>query len=290
MALSIGIEYTMDVWKTCLMEDGYPVELHTFSNAKDTLSYIEQLCMIYPDPIITITSASTITDQPLSSANEQGVLIPEAERQVMSLEELVRAMEAINSKSFPAPELNTLTTIPRYRKLSRGDMGSAATLCAVAALLHRMRQQEASWTEMRFLYLEVDRRSRSIVVIKDGQVVDGIHRLTLPAEYLAEEDETVIEEAFWEGLSQDLAGLMATHHFEDIVVIDRRSANGDGQEDIGKDAVIERFNTMYQFYHFPRNESEPEGFESVIGAAVIAEGLYHPGIAAEIVERLHIRL
>src|SRR5947209_5477078 len=146
---------------------------------------------------------------------------------------------------------------------------------------------------MSIIYLEVDDNARSIVVVKDGQVVDGLSK-NMPLELLDQgdgeqaDDVQMIEDAFWEGLTQDLAGLMAIHHFEDIVVMDRR-VSSESMPGSRKDDVIERLNDTYQFYHFPHGESEPDGFEPAIGAAIIAEGLYGPGLATEIVNRLQIK-
>lgn len=86
------------------------------------------------------------------------------------------------------------------------------------------------------------------------------------------------ERALWEGLTQDIAGLIAIHHIEDMVV------SGDFQEEF-----IERFAENYQVYLFPSSEADAPGFEGALGAAVLAGGLFLPGKAREIVDQLSIR-
>ena len=93
-----------------------------------------------------------------------------------------------------------------------------------------------------------------------------------------EELQSLYERAVWEGLTQDMAGLMAIHHIEDIVVLGKY-----------QDALSEYFADKYQVYLFPPNEADMVGREAALGAAIIAEGLYLPGLASEVVERLHIR-
>ena len=192
---------------------------------------------------------------------------------------------------YRLPPVNQLPDIPVFRRQHRRDMGGSDTLCATALLLYRMRMQEAIWSEMRFLYIDTDFGARSIVVVEDGRIVNGIgetsgtygSQTTTPerkepanwSDHL--EQEALAEQAFWEGLTQDLAGLMAIHHLEDIVVT--------GQL---KEAVIEKLEDRYQFYLFPYKGHEQVGFEAAIGAAIIAEGFYRPGLAAEVVERLQI--
>ncbi len=292
MTLSLGIEYNAECWKTCFMEDGRPLELHTFADVSSVLSYVEQLCLLYPEPVISISSpAGTRLTTTASLAQEQKT--GKDGQAYKELQAFLEGIQAINFTNYSAPAVPYLPSIPRHRKLNRGEMGTAMTLCSVATLLYRMRQQEANWTEMRFLYLEVDANSRSIVVVKDGQIVDGLSK-NIPLELLDQsdgeqvDDAQVIEDAFWEGLTQDLAGLMAIHHFEDVVVMDRRISNG-SMPGSRRDDVIERLNDTYQLYHFPHDESEPEGFEPAIGAAIIAEGSYGPGLAAEVVNRLQIK-
>ena len=279
MTMSIGIDYKAGMWKTCFTENGQTIELCTFADSGATLAYVEDICAFYPEPIIALSSTLETTLCSLQTLEEQ-ITTPD----MADLHTFLSVISSLNTKNFHLPALKNLKSVPRYRKRKRKDMGDADKLCSVATLLYRMRQQEAAWSEMRFLYLEVGEEDRSIVVIKDGRIVDGMTvRMEVDDE---EEDEQEREQAFWEGLSEDVAGLMAIHHFEDIVVIDRRSSL---QEKIDKSTVVDRLGDTYQFYLYPHGESEPEGFETAIGASLVAEGLFRPGLASEVVERLQVK-
>ncbi len=282
MAMSIGIDYKAGMWKTCFTENGQTIELCTFANSDAILAYIESICAFYPEPIIALSSTLETTLCSLQSL-EQEVLFSTPD--VADLHAFLTAIGSLNAKNFHLPALKNLKSVPRYRKRKRKDMGDADKLCSIATLLYRMRQQEAEWSEMRFLYLEVGEDDRSIVVIKDGRIVDGM-TVHMEADVDDDEDEQEREQAFWEGLSEDVAGLMAIHHFEDIVVIDRRSTL---QEKLDKSTVVDRLGDTYQFYLYPHGESEPEGFETAIGASLVAEGLFRPSLASEVVERLQIQ-
>jgi len=85
-------------------------------------------------------------------------------------------------------------------------------------------------------------------------------------------------EAFWEGLTQELAGLIAIHHIEDIVVLGKESAS-----------LIERLADIYHVYLFPHAHTEREGYEAALGAALLAEGLEQDSSARDVVNRLQIR-
>ncbi len=283
MTMSIGIDYKAGTWKTCFTENGQTIELCTFGNSDATLAYIESICAVYSEPIIALSSAleTTLCSMQALLEEQEHSATP---ADVADLHTFLVAIGSFNAKNFHLPALKSLKSIPRYRKRKRKDMGNTDKLCSVTTLLYRMRQQEASWPEMRFLYLEVGEDDRSIVVVKDGRIVDG---MTVDIEHVAEEDdEDEQEQAFWEGLAEDVAGLMAIHHFEDIVVIDRRSS---AQDTLKKSTVVDRLGDSYQLYLFPRSESEPAGFETAIGASLIAEGLFRPSLASEVVEHLQVR-
>jgi len=259
--------------------------MRSFHDTSSVLAYLQDICAFYPEPMITLSSTLAV-DGALTPLNalrvelKNGLTVQGNGRESKAVREFLIAMNSINLSSYSLPMVRNLPSVPTFRRQKRFDLGSSANLSSVTTLLYRMRQQEAIWQEMGFLYLDVDRSSRSILVVENGRIVNGLGVTAGYAAFVQEQNEGDYfedEEAFWEGLTQDLAGLLAIHHLEDIVVVGPR-----------KEAVIERFEDRYQFYDFPHSPCEQEGFEAAIGAAIIAEGLYSPGLAAEIVERLQL--
>jgi len=171
MTMSIGIDYKAGIWKTCFTENGQTIELCTFADSGAILSYIERICAFYPEPIIALSSTLETTLCSLQSLEQEDLFTTPG---VADLHTFLTTIGSFNARNFHLPALKNLKSVPRYRKRKRKDMGNADKLCSVATLLYRMRQQEAAWTEMRFLYLEVGEDDRSIVVIKDGRIVDGM--------------------------------------------------------------------------------------------------------------------
>ncbi len=293
--LSIGVHYNKGNWKTCLMENGHTLELRLFKDVCAALEYVQFHCAIFPEPVITLSINSGTYLTPVHTYAEgqlsEKTLNSDHIQREDDLNTFRIAVGSSSHNTFHLPPLNQLPDVPIFRRQHRLDMGGSDTLCATALLLYRLRRQEAIWQEMRFLYVDAGYDARSIVVVEDGRIVNGIGETSAtycsqatslernePANWSDHlEQEALVKQAFWEGLTQDLAGLMAIHHLEDIVVT--------GQL---KEAVIEKLEDRYQFYLFPYNEHEQVGFEAAIGAAIIAEGLYRPGLAAEVVERLQI--
>ena len=293
MVLNIGVDCRADGWKICLMEHGRVLELGSFPDSLAMLVYIQSMCAHYPEPTIAVSSDMNTCYAALHTMTEQQfyeMTLDQSNRPWgVSLKELLIGIGSMNLRSYCIPAIAYVDSVPAYRKLNRADMGTAGNLCAIATILSRMREREAAWSEMCFLYLEVGHATKSIVVVEDGYIVNGIgtQEHLYRGNWLdIQAGEALVEEALWEGLTHDLAGLMAIHHLEDIVVREQSTAAEDVRR---KDAVIERLGEQYQLYTFPGYEAGREGYDVAIGAAIIAEGLAGAGSMVEVVERLRIR-
>lgn len=288
MAVHIGIDYTPGQWRVCVLEEGRPADLRFFSTVDEMLGMLSQICASYPEPTMVVSLAVITPFVALADLSDE-----QLERLVqryhptpafLEVKTALQALRALSLHSYCAPSVEYLPAVPLHRFLLRSALGSADELCAVVNLLHHMRTQQATWEEMNFLFINTGENGTCILVIVDGRVINGIDTLqgsSLAAAYgslalaeTAEEELTeeergrretfqqALDEAFWEGLTQELAGLLALHHIEDLVVLGSRS-----------DRLIDRLADTYQIYLFPRLSSESTGYESALGAALLAEGL-----------------
>lgn len=302
MTVSIGIDYVPGQWRVCRVEQGQLAEFHLFGSAEEMLTVVRQLCAQYPEPTIVVAldvvtpfaPLPTLSDEQLEQLVQRyhpGSAFSEAR---MALQ----ALRALSLRSYCAPSVAYLPAVPLHRCLMRPALGSARAVCAVIALLHYMREQQATWEEMNFFCVDAGANGTSVLVIVNGQVVNGIDPLqgsSLPMiyNYLAELEgaegltgekhngrvdlQPVLDEAFWEGLKQELAGLLALHHSEDMVVLGAQSAR-----------LVERLADTYQVYLFPHAHTEREGYEAALGAALLGEGLEQDGASSGVVNYLQI--
>ena len=281
MALSIGIVRQGNTWKTCMTEQGKLVEQLTFENAMKTLAYLTQTCVQYPELTLAVSLACETPFQALRDATERQwealLTFPFNDWTISEAREFLIAVKEINLHSYLIPSMRYLPGIPLYRKLSSRSLGSSNDICVVAALLSRLREREATWSEMQLFCVQVNRQFKSIQALEDGCIVNSL-ATEIASNAFDMQMQVEYERALWEGLTQDIAGLMALHHIEDLVVL------GDYQEEF-----IDHFAENYQVYLFPSTEADTPGFECALGAAVLAEGLFLAGKAHEIVERLSIR-
>lgn len=259
--LSIGVDEQRGIWKTCLLEAHRVLELSSFEDTASVLAYLEQTCATYPEPIVMLS-------------------LDKNHWNAESLERFLIAIDSMNLNTYTVPPLRSLPGLPWHRKLMRDNLGEAHILCAAMTLLCRMRQREAIWPEMRFLFLEASGLNSNVIAIEDGRIVNGMTSVlfeTRGQQKRSDAEGDGAGEAFWEQIAQMLAGLLAVHHIEDVVILGDRT-----------DEVIAHFDGFYQFYLFPNDVQEQAGYEAAIGAALLAEGFYTSGIAAEVVERLQI--
>lgn len=281
MALSIGVVRHGNTWKTCMMEQGQLVEQHTFENTVQILSYLTHTCARYPEVTLAISLACETPFLALGDSNEQQweatLTFPFNDWTTSEACEFLIAIKESNLHSYLIPSMRYMPGIPLYRRLSPRSAGSSNDVCVIAALLSRLRERETTWPEMQLFCVQVNRQFKSIQALEDGYIVNSI-AIEVPSGVQDERMQAEYEKALWEGLTQDIAGLIAIHHIEDIVAL------GDFQ-----DAFIDHFAENYQVYLFPSTGADEPGFECALGAAVLAEGLFQTGKACEIVERLSIR-
>ena len=281
MALSIGVVRHGNAWKTCMMEQGQLLEQHAFENTMQTLSYLTHTCARYPELTLAVSLACETPFLALSDSTKRQweaiLTFPFNDWTTSAACELLIAIKEINLHSYLIPSMRYLPGIPLYRRVSHRSAGSSNDVCVVAALLSRLREREATWTEMQLFCVQANRQFKSIQALEDGYIVNSM-TTEIPSDVQDEPMRAEYERALWEGLTQDIAGLMAIHHIEDIVAL------GDCQE-----AFIDHFAENYQVYLFPSTGADTPGFECALGATVLAEGLFQVGKACEIVERLSIR-
>lgn len=176
--LSIGVDYTPGQWKICVVDQGQPTELHTFAVASEVLAFVSQICALYPEPTIVLSldvatpfsALQAFTDEQLDRLAQRYHPTPA----FPEVREVLQALRRLSLRSYCAPSVEYLPTVPLYRRLMRPVLGTANEVCAVVALLQHMREQEAPWPEMNFLYVNTGENGTCALVLKDGQLINGI--------------------------------------------------------------------------------------------------------------------
>jgi Protein of unknown function (DUF1464) len=280
MAVHIGIDCSSLPWKTCVAEHENILECSTFEDIADLYIYLESLHSKYPDASIALAIQPEIALMPLHIWYEDQQAQAYFDATAQTLNDFLIASKDFSPSGYLLPAIRYLPTIPAHRRLIRESLGSAGMLCIVMTLLHHMRQQGAVWSELTFGCLELMDAAYRLTMIREGQIIDGT-ALWQPFRAPAEVDgaDDLLEQVLLEQLSRELAGLMAIHHCEDIVLLDHTSG--------GRiDSIIEHFADLYQIFLYPPAIAALAGFEIARGASLLAAGLDQSGLAEEIVQQL----
>jgi len=290
MTISIGIDYTPGQWRVCSIESGKQAEFQVCPTVREMRALVSQVCALYPEPTIVMSFQVATAFHALAALSEaqldQLARHTHPASACTEVKEALQAVRSLSLRTYCAPSVAYLPALPAYRRLLRPALGSACEVCAVVALLRHMREQEASWPEMNFFYINAGVCGTCVLVIQEGRIVNGIGHVQgsqVPAGTHGQQAPALTEtehaeaQAYREGLRQDLAGLLAIHQVEDVVVLGAQSP-----------ALIEQLADSYQLYLFPHADSESVGNEAALGAALLAEGLELRGCAAEVVTRLQI--
>jgi hypothetical protein len=298
--LSVNLSYKPCHCEVSLMQNGNVLEYFIWEEMIDMLTYITQVVARYPGLLLVLvtdleTDLCSLADlfKQCGQQSKQGV-----QRQDTCLYDFLREVSALPIKCLHLPAVKYVLNVPLYRKRFFPTMGSPRAICALATLLYRMRQQDADWTEMTFFYLELQHTSYTVVVVKDGTVVDGVKfDVALQFEQIGSQSQEqradLLEAAFWERLTRDLAGLMAIHHIEEIVLRDEGNDRADMQYESSSNAqpirveeAIDRLGDSYKLYQFPQEGGEQPGCEIAFGAWLLTGGFLSSGHAAEPAQRL----
>jgi Protein of unknown function (DUF1464) len=286
MAICVGVDYAHEHWKVCVAENGVIVECVAFEYEAGLLTYLERLCSWYPEIILMLATSLETPFTPLHIFLAQHSSVGRSDYAIAQTLALSRkfllSVSELSCHSHVLPSVKFLPYVPAYRLLMRPRMGSARMVCLAVLLLYHMRQREATWDELNFIFLKLEQGAYHLLVVKNGQIVDGTGEWTVIRATGEEIEESFYQQALLEQLAYDLAALMAIHHSEDIVLLEDPVVGATRYQD----AIIEHFADYYQFFLYPQEETESHGFEVARGATIIAEGTHHPGLAADLIQRL----
>jgi predicted butyrate kinase (DUF1464 family) len=121
---------------------------------------------------------------PLKNVNElteKDILFTQLKFNQDNNDELIglgKVLNLLKNEKIPGiivPGVKHLTTVPRYRKVNRVDMGTSDKLCtAVTGIRDQMDLYNFSPKETNFILLEIGYAFNAVLAIEDGQIIDGI--------------------------------------------------------------------------------------------------------------------
>lgn len=312
---SLGIDYGTKSWKVALLQEEKVEDLREFEDSLQVLSYLDEVVAKYPSLPIVLPSGFGIPLKKVQEIQEQDIFemtLKKGEPRELGLGKFLEILKTRNIRAYCIPAVKLLPSIPIYRKINKIDLGTSDKLCSIA-FIEKTLLEKASWKGsssqnvdfqgMDFLMLEVGYAFTCLLVVKDGQIIDALggtagcmgpkSRGSIDGELaylynfdtkaqiysggfldLEEKFPGYGEKAFWESLEKELLAFMHFYHMDLILLTGRNKI-------WIQEKLADRYSTQIL-------QNDKEGFESAIGAAIIANGI-EGGIFENIVTHLGIK-
>lgn len=303
---SLGIDYGTKSWKIALLQGEDIKDLQEFEDSLQVLTYLDRVVSQHPLLPIVLPSGFGIPLKKIQEVKEADIFemtLKKGEPRELGLGRFLEAIKARNVHAYCIPAVKLLSSIPTHRKINKIDMGTSDKLCSLAFIEKVLLERGQPFQNMNFLILEVGYAFTCLLVVKEGRVIDALggtagcigpkSRGSIDGEvaYLYNFDTKAkiysggfldLEEkfpgcgemAFWEGLEKELLSFMHFYQINSILLTGRNKA-----------LIHEKLGSRYPTGML---QNDREGYESAIGAAILANGI-EGGIFENIIIHLGIR-
>ena len=295
--LSAGIDWQAGTWKIALWDEARAADLHAFARVSHLWEFLEETRLISAATPLVLPSGFGI---PVTRARD----LLDRDIREMVLDSLSTSPESLGNflaearrripMAFCIPAVKLLPTLPPHRKRNRFDLGTADMLCIAAWLFHSLERSGRDCAALAFLLMDVGSTGRALLAVQAGRITDGIGRTTPGLGRPALNDAQTLlaargfelqrardsrrhkEEpiAFWEGIAKESTPSWPDHTLPEAFI------TGEWHQE-----AAAALGGCLPCTALP---IPGEGYESALGAAVIAAGLTG-GATAWIVDRLGLR-
>lgn len=299
--LSLGVDFDTTAWRVAAWDEDRAADLHTFGSTEELWEFVDVLRSVHPATPLVLPSGFGVPLTRVAEIMDQDIFEMTLERRWQSTDTLGRFLAEARRRALRAyciPAVKLLPSVPPHRKLNRVDLGTSDVLCAAVWAIHCLSSAEHPRSTCDFVLLHTRPGARSLLVVRAGQVVDGIGANTGHPELGQSEpfcglasqpahDRTVnratgasdrvagySQEARCEALQKEVFALLGFHKLSRVILTGVRRA--------------EISQTLKEQLPIASLPTPPDGFEPALGAAVVAAGLTG-GPTAELVEHLGLR-
>ncbi|MFA5028370.1 MAG: DUF1464 family protein [Candidatus Methylomirabilota bacterium] len=305
--LALGIAPAPPGWRLAMWDEYRAARLHAVASTEELWRVLRDLQDAHPAmPAvlpsglgIPVTRAGDLLDQDIAEmappalpgdADGLAALLIEARRRI--------------PRALCIPAVKLLPTVPLHRKLGRTDLGGADALCIGAWALYCLQRTGVSLETICTLLLCRQSAVRTLLVIREGRIVDGLGESSLgllpprasgrggagrpadqrPVPFRARDPLTLREAerrlpegarlAEREAIRKEILGLAAHHGIHRLIALGAAGSEAGSDLDGGLERLI-----------LPE---AGKGFEAPLGGAILAAGLTG-GPTADLVDRLGLR-
>jgi predicted butyrate kinase (DUF1464 family) len=291
---SIGLDWRAGAWRVARWDEGQAADLQTFTRSDRLWDFLDEAGAASPaTPVVLpsgfgfpLTRAGHLLDRDIAEIT----LTPPTDVSGELAPFLVEARRRL-PRAFCIPSVKLLPSVPAHRKRNRIDLGGADVVCAGAWMLHCQTQAGGEASGASWLLLDVSADGRAFLAMQAGRAVDGIGRT---AAGLGEPTAAACRTAlaarglapprgrrpladpaeFWEAAAKEAHALLRYYELPWLVCTGERA--GEARAALGASVPL------------AAPPLPGPGYESALGAAVLAAGLTG-GPTAWIIDRLGLR-
>jgi predicted butyrate kinase (DUF1464 family) len=176
---SIGLDWQEGTWRVARWDEGQAADLRAFTRSDRLWEFLEEAGAASPTtPVVLpsgfgfpLTRAGQLLDRDIAEITLTSPTGPSGELAPFLAEARRRLPRA-----FCIPAVKLLPSIPAHRKRNRIDLGGADVVCAGAWTLHCRGQAGGGADKASWLLLDVGAGGRAFLAVQAGRAVDGIGR------------------------------------------------------------------------------------------------------------------
>jgi predicted butyrate kinase (DUF1464 family) len=185
----LGIDPGTVSFDLCLLDDKDIVFEDSISStivAEKPEEFAKECLGLKPDVLIA-PSGMGLNNRKLSELTPREMfeltLVREGEK-VPVLDGMKKFLEIVREaglETFFLPSIIQLTTVPRWRKINKIDMGTADKMCIAALSVETVsRKRNASYSEMNHIVVELGGGYNALMTIEEGRIINGIGGTLFP--------------------------------------------------------------------------------------------------------------
>jgi len=176
---TLGIDPGSFSYDICGLEDG-EVFLSKSFLTREVVSDPELIASLVGEDLVCVVAPSGygLPVKDISTLTEKDLLLvtlKSTEKSTLGIRKVLSFLSRRGARCFTVPGVKHLSTVPKWRKTNRIDMGTADKVCATAFALFQHREKTGQkYEESSFILAELGYAFNAFIAVKNGGIVDGI--------------------------------------------------------------------------------------------------------------------
>ncbi len=176
---TLGIDPGSYSYDVCGLDDGQ-VFLSKSVQTREVVSNPELIASLVGEDLTCVAAPSGygLPVKDVTALTEKDLLLATlktTEKATLGIRKVLSFLSRRGARCFTVPGVKHLSTVPKWRKINRIDMGTADKVCATALALFQHREKTGqNYEESSLILAELGYAFNAFIAVKNGAIVDGI--------------------------------------------------------------------------------------------------------------------